>query len=167
MSEPEVSGAGAVVRALLTAWDDADFDAAAALLSEDFAATAHTDGSVITRERYVAAHRLLHDAFPDLEHHIVELTELAAEQVRVVADVTATNDRPVQLPELGIDLPHPTGRTFTTVPHTDEFVVRDGLVVGYESHQPPGAGLKGLLEQIRAAQIDEVTGADEEKGADE
>lgn len=162
-----MSGNAAVVRALLTAWDDADFDAAAALLSADFAAIAHTDGSVITRDRYVATHRLLHDAFPDLAHHIVELTELATDQVRVVAYVTATNDRPVRLPEVGIDLPHPTGRTFTTVPHTDEFVVRDGLVVGYESHQPAGAGLKGLLEQIRAAEIDEVTEADNEKGADE
>ena len=69
--------------------------------------------------------------------------------MRGVAYITATNDRPVRLPDAGVDLPQATGRVLRTVPHTDEFVVRDGQVAGYTSSQPPGAGLRGLLDQVR------------------
>lgn len=144
-----------VVIAMLEAWNRGDDAAAAALVADDFSAVAHLDGSTIDKDRYLTSHHALDTSFPDLRRNIVDVTDVGPGRVRVVAYVTATNDRPVQLPEVGISLPEPTGRVFETVPHTDEFVVRDGLVVGYDSHQPPGAGLKGLLEQIRAAQTAE------------
>ena len=138
-----------VVRALLRAWDEADDATAAALVADDFHATAHLDGSLIDRERYLRAHHGLTESFPDQRHHIVELDEIAPGRVRAVVYMTATNDRPVRLPELGVDLPRYTGRVLRTVPHTDEFVVRDGQIVSYTSEQPPGAGLPGMLDQIR------------------
>ncbi len=144
------SGSAAeTVRALLNAFDEGDDEAAAALVADDFRATAHIDGSTIDRTAYLQAHQGLRSSFPDLRHHIVELTELAPDRVRGVAYITATNDRPVRLPDAGIDLPEPTGRVLRTVPHTDEFVVRGGRVAGYTSSQPPGAGLRGLIDQIR------------------
>jgi ketosteroid isomerase-like protein len=149
-----------VVRDLLQAWDDADFDRAAGLIADDFTATAHTDGSVITKQRYLDSHRVLHGALPDLTHHVVSASTLGPDRVRVVAYVTATNDRPIAAPDLGIDLPNPTGRVFRTTPHTDVFVVRDGRVASYTSEQPPGSGLRGLLQMIMAAQADE-RGSDE------
>lgn len=147
MSAPP--SAADTVRALLDALDEGDDEKAAALVADDFRATAHIDGSTIDRAAYLHAHQGLRDSFPDLRHHVLELTELAPGRVRGVAYITATNDRPVRLPDAGIDLPKPTGRVLRTVPHTDEFVVRDGQVAGYTSSQPPGAGLRGLLDQIR------------------
>ncbi len=146
--------AGETVRALLQAWDDNDVTAAAALVADDFSATAHVDGSAIDRDRYLHAHLGLNSSFPDLRHHIVELTDLGGGRVRAVVYITATNDRPVRLPEIDVDLPHPTGRVLRTVPHTDEFVVRDAQVASYTTEQPPGAGLRGLLDQIRKATDD-------------
>lgn len=145
----------AVVRAMLEAWNRGDDAAAAALVAEDFASVRHLDGGAIDKQSYLSTHRTLDAAFPSLTRHVVDVTDSGPGRVRVVAYITATNDRPVHLPEVGVDLPNPTGRTFRTVPHTDDFTVRDGLVVGYDSYQPPGAGLRGLLEMIRAAQADE------------
>lgn len=152
--------AESVVRDLLQAWDDADFDRAAGLIADDFTATAQVDGSAITKQRYLASHQVLHGALPDLAHHVVSASTLGSDRVQVVAYVTATNDRPIVMPDLGVDLPTPTGRVFRTVPHTDVFVVRDGRVASYTSEQPPGSGLRGLLQMIMAAQTDE-RGSDE------
>ncbi len=145
------ASAADTVRALLEAFNDGDDDAAATLVAEDFSSVAHVDGSTIDRDRYLRSHHGLDASLPDLRRHVVELTETGPGQVRVVAYITATNDRPVRIPALGIDLPIPTGRVLQTVPHTDDFVVRDGQVVSYVSHQPPGAGLRGLLDQIQEA----------------
>ncbi len=139
------------VRALLEALNAGDDEAAAALVADDFSTIAHVDGRRIDRDTYLRSHHGLDASLPDLQRHILEITDTGPGRVRVVAYVTATNDRPVRLPELGVDLPVSTGRVLRTVPHTDDFVVRDGQIVSYDSHQPPGSGLRGLLDQIQEA----------------
>jgi hypothetical protein len=138
-----------VVLALLVAFDANDIERARELVSPDFAATPHTSGQPIGREEYLAAHIELATAFGWLQRDVLDLRDEPPDGVMAQIQVVAMNDRPIRLPTLGIDLETPTGRELRTVPHVDHFHVREGRVVGYRSEQPPGSGLKGLLDQIR------------------
>ena len=151
-SDPQPDGAPtdeAVVRALLAAFDSGDLPAARALLAEDFAVTSHQTGQTLGADAYVAAHEDLTQSFPNLQRTVTEIAIVRPGVVRVVMTLTATNDRPVRIPRIDVDLPHPTGRTVTTRPHVDHFEIRDHRVVTYRSEQPPGSGLRGLLDLIQ------------------
>jgi steroid delta-isomerase-like uncharacterized protein len=140
----------AVVRALLDAFEAGDLDAARELVADDFAVTTHVGAQTVGREAWLDAHAQLDAAFPDLHRDVLDLRADGADEVRVEMAIEATNDRPIHLPGVGVDLPHPTGRRLRTVPNVDHFRVRDGRVTTYRSDQPPGAGLRGLLDQISA-----------------
>ncbi len=144
----------ATVRALVDALNAHDAGAIRALLSEDFTLTTHVGGRTVDRDAYVASHGPLDAAFPDLHREVLDARDEGGGRVRIEMRIVATNDRPVVLPELGVDLPEPTGRVLRTVPHVDTFELRRGRITTYHSEQPPGSGLRGLLDQIRP------TGAD-------
>ncbi len=137
-----------VVRAYLAALDRQDMAAARALMGDDFThAPATPGGEPMDADAFVEIHRPVAESFPDLRRHVVSL-EASGDEVRVTAYVTATHDHHVSLPMLGIDDLPPTGRAYRTVPHHDTFTLRDGRITGVHSSFPPGAGLRGLLDQL-------------------
>jgi hypothetical protein len=138
-----------VALALLAAFEAEDFPAAQELIAEDFSVTDHTSGRRIDRAGYLAAHRELAGAFGQLHREILDAQDEPPDEAVVTLRLVALNDRPVHLPTIGVDLETPTGRVLRTVPHVDHFTVRDGRVLTYRSEQPPGSGLRGLLDQIR------------------
>jgi len=68
-----------------------------------------------------------------------------------VAHKAARNDRPVRLPQLGIEELPATGIEIVSPPNVDTFTLRDGKVTSVQSEMAPGGGFKGMIEQIRAA----------------
>lgn len=137
-----------VVRAYLDALDAGDMVAARALLADDFTHAPITPGGPpVDADGYVAAHAPLATSFPDMGRHVAELVA-DGDEVRVTAYVTATHDHVVDLPMLGVGPLAPTGRTYRTAPHHDTFTLRDERITGVHSTFPPGAGLRGLLDQI-------------------
>lgn len=137
-----------VVRAYLGALDAGDMPAARALLADDFTHAPITPGGPpVDADAYVAAHAPLTTSFPDMRRHVVELVA-EGDEVRVAAFVTATHDHVVDLPMLGVGPLPPTGRAYRTAPHHDTFTLRDGRITAVHSTFPPGAGLRGLLDQM-------------------
>lgn len=138
-----------LVRALEAALNAGDLDAIRSLTSEDFVIVPEMTGRPLDRDAWLAAQVALHPCFPDLERHAGEF-RVEGDEVHATVYVTATHDHVVELPAFGVERLEPTGLRLRTVPHEDIFTVRDGLVTRISSHMPPGAGLKGLIEQIRA-----------------
>ncbi|MBJ7518604.1 MAG: nuclear transport factor 2 family protein [Solirubrobacteraceae bacterium] len=137
-----------LVRAYLDALDRHDMAAARALMSDDFShAPATPTGVPMDADAFVEIHRVVAASFPDMRRHIVSI-EAEGSEVRVTAYVTATHDHHVRLPMLGIDELPPTGRAYRTAPHHDTFTLRAGRITGVHSSFPPGAGLRGLLDQL-------------------
>lgn len=137
-----------VVRAYLDALDRGDMAAARALLADDFAhAPATPGGPPMDADGFIAAHAPLAVSFPDLRRHVTELVA-DGDEVRTAAYVTATHDHVVDLPMFGVGPLPPTGRAYRTTPHHDTFTVRDGRISAVHSSFPPGAGLRGLLDQL-------------------
>lgn len=137
-----------VVRAYLDALDRDDLDRARALLADDFThAPATPDAAPMGADAYIAAHAEISRSFPDLRRHITELVT-DGDEVRVTAYVTATHDHVVELPVIGVGPLQPTGRAYRTTPHHDTFTLRAGRIAGVHSTFPPGAGLRGLLDQL-------------------
>lgn len=137
-----------VVRAYQRALDAGDMPAARALMSDEFThAPAAPGDPPMDAEAFLAAHAQMSASFPDLRRHVTDLVA-AGDEVRVTAFVTATHDHVVKLPVIGVGPLEPTGRSYRTAPHHDTFTLRDGLITGVHSTFPPGAGLRGLLDQI-------------------
>lgn len=137
-----------VVRAYLDALDRGDMPAARALLADDFAhAPATPGGAPMDADAYIAAHAPLATCFPDLRRHVTELT-VDGDEVRTTAYVTATHDHVVELPMFDVGPLAPTGRAYRTTPHHDTFTVRDARITAVHSTFPPGAGLRGLIDQL-------------------
>jgi hypothetical protein len=139
-----------VVRRLLAALDEGDFDTALALLAPDFTTTPVSTGIPIGRDEWFETHQALHKNFPTLRRNPSDFRE-DGDTVIVTLHVTARNDRPVRLPQLGIEELPATEIEIVSPPNVDTFTLRDGKVTSVQSEMPPGGGFKGMIEQIRAA----------------
>jgi ketosteroid isomerase-like protein len=139
-----------VVRRLLDALDAGDFDSALDLLAPDFSTTPVSTGVPIGKDEWFRMHKALHENFPTLRRNPSDFRE-EGDTVVVTLHVTAVNDRPVRLPQLGIDELPATGIEIVSPPNVDTFTLRDGKVTSVSSDMPPGGGFKGMIEQIRAA----------------
>jgi predicted ester cyclase len=139
-----------VVRSMLRALDAGDFETVRALLAPDFQTVPVSTGKPVGTDEWLAAHEHLHRTFPDLRRHPRNF-RVEGDRVLVDMHITAHNNEPVRWPELGIEELPATGIELRPRPHTDTFTVREGKVVGVHSDIPPGAGLPGMLDQIRRA----------------
>ena len=139
-----------IVRSLLRALDDGDFDGVKALLAPDFGKVAATTGKPMSRDEWLVAHEDLHRSFPDLKLHPRGF-RAEGDQVTVTVQITARNTAPIRLARLGIEELPATGIELHVPPHTDTFTVHDGKVVDIHTVIPPGGGLPGMLDQIRQA----------------
>jgi predicted ester cyclase len=147
MSEGRAGGAVAVVRELLDAIDDGDWDRVQELTSPDFEKRSRIAPEPIRRDRWLDMHRRLHAALPDMRHNPSDFRESGG-RVEFNLHMAGTHTGTLSLPELGVpDIPA-TGRRVEFPPQSDVFEVRDGRVVGGESTIPPGGGIPGLLAQL-------------------
>lgn len=139
-----------VVRRLLEALDEGDFDTALSMLAPDFSTTPASTGIPIGRDEWFETHKALHENFPTLRRNPSDFRE-EGDEVIVTLHVTARNDTPVRLPQLGIEELPATGIEIVSPPNVDTFTLRDGKVTSVHSDMPPGGGFRGMIEQIRAA----------------
>ena len=139
-----------LVRSLLRALDDGDFETVRALLAPDFRTVPATTGKVIGREEWLVLHEDLHGSFPDLKRNPRGF-RAKGDQVSVTVQITARDIAPIRLARLGIEELPATGIELKVPSHTDTFTVHDGKVVAIHSAIPPGGGLPGMLDQIRRA----------------
>jgi predicted ester cyclase len=138
-----------VVRSLLEALDRGDFETARSFMAPDFSTVPVSTGERIGLEEWASMHEELHHCFPTLRRNPTDF-RAEGDQVIVTLNVTATNDRPVRIPRLGIDEPA-TGIEIHSPPNVDTFTLRDGKVTSVQSEMPAGGGFKGMVEEIRRA----------------
>jgi len=139
-----------IIRTLLHALDEGDFETARNLLAPDFSTTPVSTGVPIGLDEWFEVHQALHENFPTLRRNPSDF-RAEGDKVIVTLHVTARNDRPVRLPQLGIEELPATGIEIVSPPNVDTFTLRDGKVTNVQSEMPPGGGFKGMIEQIRAA----------------
>jgi ketosteroid isomerase-like protein len=144
-----------VVTGYLDALNRGDYDEVVRLTSDDFEIVPVITGKPIDRDQYLAVHTEADKAFGDLRRHIESIEgrladDGAAIEVEVVVRVTATNDREIDIPTLGVGPLPPTGLELSPPPHHDFFEVRDGLIRTYRSELPEGGGFKGMIATIEA-----------------
>jgi SnoaL-like domain len=139
-----------VVRRLLQALDEGDFRTALSLVAPGFSTTPVSTGVSIGRDEWFEVHEALHENFPTMRRNPSDFRE-EGDKVIVTLHVTATNDTPVRMPQLGIEELPATGIEIVSPPHVDTFTLREGKVMSVKSDMPPGGGFAGMIEQIRRA----------------
>lgn len=142
-----------LVKGYLTALNHNDYEGVVKLTSDDFEIIPVIIGKPMDRDHYLALHQEADGAFPDLRRHVESIEgEVEGDDVIVEAKVrvTATNERTIDLPMLGIGPLPPTGLKLEPPAHHDFFTVRDDLIRTYRSELPEGGGFKGMIETIEA-----------------
>ena len=151
----EIEVAVKAVTDYLDALNRSDYDAVVRLTGDDFEMVPVITGKPIDRDQYLAVHAEADKAFGDLRRHIESIEGRVADdgtsiEVEAVVRVTATNDRTIEIPSLGVGPLPPTGLELSPPAHHDFFQVRDGLIRTYRSVIPEGGGFKGMIAAIEA-----------------
>jgi hypothetical protein len=128
--------------------DGADVAGARHLLAEDFAHTSRVHPEPLGPDAWLAAYAGLLAAFSDLDHGITGLRD-RGDEADGVFNVRARHTGRLVIPAAGIDLPA-SGCRIALPPEPFTARARDGLVVSLDVRNPPGGGLMGQIDRLRA-----------------
>lgn len=137
------------VQSVFSAIQAQNFDAALALLSEDFTFSGGTPVPV-NKQEWIGVHRALGAAIPDLVMGY-KTSKVNGSTVSGSVQLKGTHKGELLLPLPGLPPVPATGNTISLPQEKVEVSVRNGQVTAIVVEDLPNGGLKSILKQMGAA----------------
>lgn len=134
------------VQTLLDSVQNADFETAKALLSQDFKFSGPVP-EPINREAWLRMSKNLKKAFPDLDYRF-HVEGANGEIVRISAKVKGTHTHELDVSELNLGVIPATQKTFINPYEHSQMTVRGGKITAWAVEPIAGGGLRGILGQL-------------------
>jgi hypothetical protein len=145
----DAADAQALTRQVLKAIEDQDFEAARALLSDDF----QFSGAVpnpISADEWLGVHKALAGGMPDFSFHY-QATGGTAEEAQGTVQVGGTHTRTFVPPIPGVPPIPASGKQILNPVERVLVTARNGKLTRYVVESVPNGGLIGILTQMGAA----------------
>jgi len=136
----------ATAQAVMDAVQNADFDKAKSLLTDDF----QFSGPVpqpINGAAWMGMSASLKGAFPDLDYQF-HVESVDGNTVNISAELKGTHNGDFDLTAMGMGVIPATNKSFAAAHEHGKVVVQDGKVKSWTTEATEGAGLMAILGQL-------------------
>lgn len=134
--------------ALIAAWENRDLNAAARLMTDDFALTGAAPVP-LGKQQFLGFQAIHNEGFSDWQFNVREVA-VDGQVVRLTYQISATHTGAYDVAKLGIPIPAiaATGLSRAWPVERMEIAVRGQSVAGIKVTDTPGAGVIGTLEWL-------------------
>ena len=137
-----------VAKETVDALENKDWDAASALMADDFTFEGGTP-EPIDKDGFLGLSKAMATAMPDWSYQAHDFAQLDDDDdVSCTVNVGGTHTGQLNLPAMGITGVAPTGKSARSPDEKITLSIRDGKVAKLHADVPPNGGVAGVLQQI-------------------
>ncbi len=137
-----------VVKTVLKAIEDNDFDAARSMLTSDFLFSGATP-EPIPADAWLGLHRQMNKAFPDFSFNATNIHP-HGDVIHVSVALSGTQKNDLDLTSAGFPLLPASGKSFKLPMEETSYTVRGGKITRLSVEEVAGGGVMGMLSQLGA-----------------